>query len=143
MAISAFGTKLQIGDGTAPPNEVFTDIAEVLDISGPALALDTEDTTSHGSTGGWEEVIGTVLRSGDVTFDVNFIPTEGTHNAATGLIKDMVDKTKRNFKLIFPNAASTTWSFAAIVTGFSPSEPVVGKLSASVTLKLTGVPTLA
>jgi len=140
-AISAFGTLLKIGDGGSP--ESFTTIAEVKDISGPSLSLDTEDVTSHASSGGWEEHIGTILRSGEVSFDINFIPTHATHDASTGLIADMKNRTVRNFQLVFPDASSTTWAFSALVTGFEPSEPVAGSLGASVTLKLTGEPTLA
>ncbi len=139
-AISAFGTLLKIGDGGGP--ESFTAIAEVKDISGPRLSLDTEDVTSHSSPGSWEEHIGTVLRSGEVTFEVNYLPTHATHNASTGLIADMVNKTKRNFQLVFPDAGNTTWGLAALVTGFEPSEPVQGVLGASITLKITGQPSL-
>lgn len=140
-AISAFGTLLQIGDGGSP--ETFTTIAEVQDISGPSFSLDTAEVTSHGSTGGWKEYIGTLLDGGEVSFDINFLPTETTHGYASGLLKDMVNKTVRNFQIVFPDAASTTWTFAALITGFETSEPVGDQLSASVTLKITGQPTLA
>ena len=142
MAISSFGTLLKIGDG-ATPTEAFTTIAEVRDISGPALGLDTEESTNHSSTGGWEESVATILRSGEVTFEINFDPVGATHDDATGLIKDMTDKTLRNFELVFPDAATTTWSFAAYVTGFEPAAPVAGKLSASVTLKPSGAMSIA
>lgn len=141
QGISSFGTLLKLGDGGSP--EQFTTIAEVKDISGPALALDTEDATSHSSTGGWEEVVPTVLRSGEVTFDLNFAPTHATHNPATGLIADMVNRVRRDFQLVFPDAGHTTWQFSAYVTGFEPSAPVAGVLGAAVTLKVTGQPTLA
>jgi hypothetical protein len=140
-AISSFGTLLKIGDGGEP--ETFTTIAEVLDIGGPELELGTEESTSHDSPGGWREHVGTLLSAGEVTFDVNFIPTHATHNPSTGLIADMVNRVKRNFKLVFPDAAATTWSFAALVTKLGPAEPVEGKLEASVTLQVTGQPTLA
>jgi len=140
-AISSFGTLLKKGDGGTP--ETFTTIAEVLDVSGPELGLDTEEATNQGSTGGWEEHIGSILRSGLVTFSVQYVPTGATHNATTGLIADMVNRTRRNFQLVFPNGVSTTWSFAALVTKFAPKAPVKGKLTADVTLKLTGQPTLA
>lgn len=142
MGISSFGTLLKIGDG-ATPTENFTTIAEVLDIGGPSLGLDTEEITNHDSTGGWEEVIGTILRSGEVTFEINYDPAGATHDASTGLIADMVARTLRNFQLVFPDSGTTTWSFAAYVTGFEPGAPVAGKLSASVTLKPSGQPTLA
>ena len=140
-AISAFGTLLKIGDGGDP--ESFTTIAEVKDISGPSLSLATEEITNHSSPGGWREFIGTLLDAGEVTFDINFIPTHSTHNASTGLIADMVNKVKRNFQLVFPDAGNTTWNFTALITGFELSEPVEGTLSASVTLRITGQPTLA
>ncbi|MBW2084434.1 MAG: outer capsid protein Hoc [Deltaproteobacteria bacterium] len=140
-AISSFGTLLKIGDG-AEPTENFTTIAEVLDITGPSLSLDTEDVTSHDSTGGWEEHIGTILRSGEVTFDINYIPTHGTHDASTGLVADMMNRTLRNFQLVFPDAGQTTWSFSALVTGMEPSAPVAGRLQSSITLKISGQPTL-
>lgn len=141
-AISAFGTLLKIGDG-ATPTETFTTIAEVSNISGPGFSLDTTDVTNHSSPGGWEEAIPTILHAGEVSFDINFVPTDPTHGFSTGLLHDMVNRIKRNFQLVFPNAGNTTWSFAAFVTGFEPAEPVDDKLSASVTLKLTGQPTLA
>lgn len=140
-ALSAFGTQLQVGDGKTP--EQFTTIAEVTKIGGPKLSLDTEDVTSHDSQGGWEEAIGTVLRSGEVSLDINYVPVDPTHDAATGLISRMVARSVDNYKLVFPDTGSTEWSFAALVTGFELDAPHDGKLAASVTLKVTGQPTLA
>jgi predicted secreted protein len=141
-AIASFGTLLQIGDGGTPEN--FTTIAEVRDISGPSLELDVEEVTSHDSPGGWEEVVGTILHGGEVEFDINFIPTETTHrDAAGGLLRDMKNRTLRNFKLVFPDPGNTTWRFAALVTNFEPEASVDGSLSASVTLRISGQPTLA
>jgi len=138
-AISAFGTLLQRGDGADPEN--FTPIAEVLDIKPPALSADTEEVTHQGSPDGWKEYIVTLLDGGEVSFDINFIPTDTTHNAAAGLLADYSARTKRNWKVVFPDG--TAWQFAAYVTGFEPDAPVGGKLAASVTLKVTGKPTLA
>ena len=140
-AISAFGTLLKIGDGGGSEN--FTTIAEVTNISGPGFALETTEVTNHSSTGGWREYIATLLDAGEVSFDINFIPTEATHSYSSGLIKDMVNKTKRNFKLVFPNAGNTTWTFSAFVTSFEPAAATDAQLSASVTLKITGQPTLS
>lgn len=142
MGISAFGTLLKIGDGGSP-TESFTTIAEVTSIGGPALSLDPIETTHHASTGGWREFIGGLLDGGEVSFDINYDPVGATHDASTGLIADMVARTVRNFQLVFPDTGNTTWSFAALVTSFEPSEPVDDKLAASVTLKVSGQPTLA
>ncbi len=140
MALSGFGTLLKIGDGGSPEN--FTTIAEVQDIGGPAFSLDAVEITHHGS-GGWREYIAGLLDAGEISFDLNFEPTETTHGYTAGLLKDMTDKTTRNFQLVFPDAGNTTWEFAALITGFEVNEPVGDKISASITLKITGQPTLA
>jgi len=118
--------------------------AQVTNISGPGLSLDTEDVTSHDSTGAWEEVVGTILRSGEVTMDIVYDPAHATHkNAAGGLLYDLAARTQIDtFHLIFSDAATTDWTFSAFVTGFEPSAPVGGALTASVKFKLTGQPTL-
>jgi hypothetical protein len=139
-AISSFGVLVKKGDGGSP--EVFATIAELLDIEGPSLELDTEEVTSHASTDGWAEYIGTILDAGEVTFDVNYVPTNATHNASTGLIKDMVNRTKRNFQIVFSDSGNTTWAFTALVTKMGPAAPVRGALRGSVTLRITGKPTL-
>jgi predicted secreted protein len=140
----AFGTLLQVGDGGSP-TESFTTIAEVKDISGPDISIDTEDITPHDAVGGWEEFIPTILRSGEITFDLNFVPSDSLHGdfSGTGLIDALKNRTKKNYQLVLPTSPTYTWSFAAYVTGFSNSEPVGGVLGASVTLKVTGVLALA
>lgn len=140
-AIAAWGTLLKIGDGEV--SETFTTVAEVMTGSGPELGQDTEDVTSHDSTNAWEEHVGTILRSGEISMGLNYVPTGATHDASTGLIADMEARTVRNFQLVFADDSSTTWSFAALVTGFSPTWDADGKLGADVTLKVTGEPTLA
>ena len=117
--------------------------AQVSNISGPGLSLDTEDVTSHDSTGAWEEVVGTILRSGEITMDIVYDPAGPTHaNVANGLLADLIARTViATFHLTFSDAV-TIWDFSALVTGFEPSAPVGGSLTASVKFKLTGQPTL-
>ena len=140
-ALSSFGHLLKIGDGAG--TEVCTTIAEVLDVNGPDLSLDTEEVTSQTSANGYDEHIGTILRGGEVTLDINYIPTDGTHDESTGLISVMQTKTKNNFQLVMTDSGTTTWDFAALVTKFSPTAPVVGALRASVTMKISGKPVLS
>ena len=135
---AGYGTQLfrgTSGAGTAYVN--------VMNISGPGLSLDTEDVTSHDSTNAWEEVVGTILRSGEVSFDIVYDPADATHkNAANGLLADLLARTSTLFTLVFPDTATTEWAFNALVTGFEPSAPVDGALTAAVTLKPTGDVTL-
>ena len=139
-ALAAYGVLLKIGNGAT--SETFTTIAEVRDISGPELELEAKEVTSHDS-GGWREYIGTLLTGGEVSFDLNFIPSNATQNYSAGLLKDMTDRTKRNFQIIFPTTSPTTWAFTALVTAFKPSAAVEDELTAEVSLQITGAPTLA
>lgn len=136
--INAFGTKLYRG-GTAG-----TAIAQVDNITGPGLKLNTLDVTNHDSTGGWQEFIGGLKDGGDVKLDINYDPAGATHKAAAGgLLTDLTAGTALAYALKFPDAATTTWTFSAIVTSFEPKAPANNKLTASVTLKVTGVVTPA
>jgi len=136
-ALSSFGTLMKIGDGDEPEN--FTTIAEVLDINGIGFTLDTTDITSHDSPDAIEEVIPGILRTDPITFTIQFVPTEATHSYSTGLLADMMNRTKRNFQMVFPDAAATTWTAACYVTKFSTRAPVSGALQADVELKPTNV----
>lgn len=135
--ISAFGTTLKIGDGATP--EVFSAIAEVTNVGGPGMSMDTVDITSHGSAGGWKEYAGGLLDGGEIKLELNFLPGNTSQQSLSTALSA---RSKKNFKLVFPDTPATTWSFAAFVTNFEPSAPVDGKLGASVTLKITGQPTL-
>lgn len=118
-------------------------VAQVRSISGPGLSVDTVDVTSHDSLEAWEEVVPTILRSGEVTLEIIYDPAEATHkNSSGGLLADLVGRAAVTYNLKFPDLATTTWSFSAFVTGFEPSGVVDGELMANVTLKLTGKPTL-
>lgn len=142
QALAAYGTLLKIGDGAGP--EVFTTIAEISNLGGPALSQDPIDVTHHSSPGAWKEFVGGLLDGGELSAELNFIPTEATHrDASGGLLNDLKNRTLRNFELVFPDGGATTWSFSAFITGFEIGAPVDGKLSASMTIKLSGQPTLA
>lgn len=143
---AAYGTKLEMGRGdTNPGPETFDIIAQVQNIGGPGLALDTEDVTTHDQSTAWEEVCATILRTGEVSLDLVYDPNDDTHDKAggRGMVDKLYDKTLSNFKLTFPSTAAVVWSFAAYVTGFEPTAPHDGALTASATLKISGAPTLA
>lgn len=147
----AGGTVLSMSDMATTPT--FAAIAQVIGITPPALTLDTEDVTDNDSKNGWEEVIGTILRSGEVGLNVHMDPAESSH---TDLMTAMVNRKKTDFKLGFPDGTgtdsdsdgidddATTWEFSALVTGFEIDEAAHdGKLTASITLKVTGEPIIS
>ncbi len=142
LARSAFGTLLKVGNGVTP-TEVFTTLAEVKSLGGISITRDRVDVTNHSSTGSWEEFIGTLLRTGEITAGILWVPAHATHNLTTGILGRLVNTdTRVNFQIAFPGG--TVWSFSALVTGFSLGAMDVGSaMEATVTLKPSGPMTLA
>ncbi len=139
-ALGAYGTLIKIGDGGGG-GEVFTTIAEVNSIKGPGQELETIDSTSHSSPGAFREYIAGLLDAGEISLELNYIPTSATHHWTTGVVADQINRTKRNFQLVWPDATNTTLTIACFVTKFDPEAEVDGKLGAKIDLKITGQPT--
>lgn len=134
-AITGYGVILK-RNGTA--------IAEITMINPPALKRGTYEKSHHASPARWQEFGKGLKDGGDVSFDINYIPTNATHNASTGILADFADDTgNATYDIVFPDDLSTTWSFAGIVTEFAPKPTREGKTAASVKIKVAGQPTLA
>lgn len=134
-AIAGPGFSFQIGDGGSPEN--FTTVLNVKDIKGGGYKTDVVDITNQSSPGNSEEIIPTLLRTVDITFDVNWDDTETTHNDTVGLQALVKNRTKRNMHVLRPDGLHG-WSFAGYVVGFDPNRPVSGVQVASVTVKRVG-----
>lgn len=133
---SSFGTALTKG---AYPG---VEVAQVTNISGLNVSLDTTDVSEHDGTG-WEEHVATILRSGTVTIDIVYDPDNATHkNASGGLLYDLANRVNGTWNIVYPTTPVKYITFTGFVTGFTPSAPVDGALTASVTLKPTGAVTL-
>ena len=141
-AIAAIGTLLKGGNGASP--ETFTTVAEVLSVSGPSMTAETIDVTNHDSANATREFLTSFKDGGEVSFSINYIPSNATHkNATGGLLDAYVNRTLRNWQLVFPTSPTTTWSFAGLITAFSPTANIDTQLMADVTIKVSGQPTLA
>lgn len=141
-AFLAQGTLLQYDDTTPPIT-----ISEVRSIRGPTGRRDLVDVTNHESQGGYREFINGLNDAGELTFDINYIPTDGTHDATSGLLADFDSGLRRDFRLVFPDGAAgtptTAWTFQGVVNGFEVTAAIDDALIASVTIKITGAPTFA
>ena len=159
----AFGTELRVKDGftattqvtttigsTVPDSTDFTgSLASVSNISGPSLSLDVVDVTSHDSTDRWEEVVPTILRTGEIGFDLIFDPGADNHDKVRTA---MIGRLKNSFALVFPDGtvldatptspdtSKTAWFFDAYVTSFQVQTGTDGPIMASVGMKITGKP---
>ena len=122
--------------GVAPVN-----IAQITNIGGPGLTLDTEDVTTHDQATAWETVVATILRTGEMTLDIVYDPAGATHYyAAGGILYRLANKQYTWFDLTF--SSTYDWKFSGYITAFEPGAPVEGALTATVGIKITGAPTL-
>ncbi len=142
----AINTLLKIGYGSP---EVFSVIANVGDLSGPSLSAAVVDVTSHSTGTPWREKIVTLLDGGDIQLPLFFIPSSPGnqnpfgHDGTNGLLAVFTSRTLKNYEMVFPDQAQTTYSFQAYISKFNFKEPVAGVIAADVTFTITGEPTFA
>jgi len=123
--------------GTATPKtESFTKVVEVGDLKGPGLSRDTIDATTHDSPDDWEEFIVGIKKGGEVTYPVNWVPSDPTHDNVTGLWAAWEDGVLRNWRIV-PPISGVYLQFAALVTDIGPSFPVNDKLQADLSMKVS------
>jgi hypothetical protein len=132
------GTSIWVGNGASP--EVFTEIGKVKSISGPSFSVSFVDTTTHQTEGNFKETAAVLCEAGDLSFAVNYDPSDPTLAPATGLYSKMQDLERANYQLRFPPSDSeeTRMNFAAYVASHPMTFPVDGIVEANITLKIDG-----
>lgn len=116
-----------------------TPIAELKDITPPALTRKPIDTTTHNSDDD-SYVVG-IRRKGELSFMINFLPSgEASHDANGGLLTAWADGSKDLYEIDFPDGA--VWSFSGFVSNIAAKQPVDGVQEASVSIRPSGGQTL-
>lgn len=134
MANEQIGLGAAINRGDAASPEVFTEIGNVTNITGPGLALETKDVTNLGTTTARTFIPG-LVDSGEISIEINW---DGSSTQITGLRTDLTSKVARNFTITFPDSPVTTAAFTAYVTSFSITTTTEDTITASVAMKITG-----
>lgn len=126
---------------TITPGTTFETIANVTGIKGPDRKRETIDVTAHDSPGGWMEFLGGLKDGGEIQLDLNYDPAEVTHDIDT----DFDDTAPRNYRIvILPGTDEEwTWSISGVMTDLGDEFPYDDKMTRSMTVKVTGKPTLA
>lgn len=134
-ASTGFGVLLKVGDGGSP-TEAFTTIDGEFRLSQPpGYSRDAIDASHTASPDQFREYIAGMMDAGEVQGELNFVP------AVSDAIVALIVAGKQNYQILFPGVA--TWTFAAICTNYQVSTPFDDKMTASVTFKVSGKPTLA
>ena len=140
LGVSAHGTIVAV---QLTPGAAFTNIAELGDITPPALTRNEFDATTQDKD--IDNYVLGVLRRGAFTVPVNWLPLDSTHSASTGVLKLLKDNTVTGWRIRFPTAAggaAVDWIMSGQVQGMVPKAPVDGKLSADITLRFSGLMTI-
>lgn len=132
MPIVAMGTKLRKGA---------TAIASLTSIDGVGVSSDSIETTALDNESGYRTFVTSLKDAGEVSLSGHFDFT--AHNP---LLADFEDGSVDTYTIEFPDVGTTTgttWTFSAVVTGFSTSVELEDLISFEATLKVSGRPTLA
>ena len=141
-AILGKGAVLQMSDSTLT---AFSSIAELRDAPIPQLQGDRIDVTTHDSPGFVRQFVSGLDDLPAVTFNVNWLPNNATHDETTGLLSVQRSKAIRVFKVTLPTAVSPTkvFTFSGQVLQFNPTIPVDNVMQAAIQLQPSAAPTIA
>lgn len=121
-AIIGTGILLKAGDGAAP--EAFVTVAEIVALKIPALSRNEVDVSNHNE--GEEAKILGMLRKGQLTGTLNWLPTDLTHSATgQGMLADILANRKRNWRIEIPPDGLPRWTMPARVQLFDVQEVTV------------------
>lgn len=137
LAFDGYGITFGIGDGSS--SEVFTDVAEVIDVDGPGYSKDTIDVSHTTSPNKYREFIDGFKDGGEVSLAMNF-----TQASFASLLAKYESDGLDNFLITIPDDNYTTKptiQISAIITGIEPKYSAEDKVTASVTFKVSGKPT--
>lgn len=133
-AFSGVGTTFSRSEtGSSGGGTSYSTIAEINSIDGPNMSRDTIDVTSLDSTGGYREFITSFRDGGEVTLEMNF-----TLDGYDGMKADFESSDKIWYKIILNDTGATEFEFEGLVTALGLGIPLDDKVTASVTIKISG-----
>jgi len=140
--VAALGIVVQFGTTTGTTTSAT--LANVTNVSGMDSDAEEIDVTAHDSSGAYREFVPSFIDAGEVSFDINFDPRNATHRATSGGILWLRDqRIIAPFKIKFPGTPTDSVSFMGFVKSVPFDGPFDDKLSATVTVRVSGSATWA
>ncbi len=124
-----YGVLLKMLTSTGP--DVYTILGNQRDVTPPGLSVDMVDATHNASPDTTEEVIPGIVRTGDISFQLEYNPV----GATTALIEGAV-RVLKTFRSVWPDGRYI--QFQGYFTEFAPEAPTEDKQMAAVTIKRSG-----
>jgi predicted secreted protein len=127
-AVSGVGTTFKRWNGT-----IYVALAEVNSITGPSMTRAFLDVTSLDSTGGYREFITGFRDAGTISLKMNFTPA-----SYAAMKEDFQSPVVNQYLITLSDPAHSELEFEGLVTELPLSIPTDDKISADVTIKITG-----
>ncbi len=122
-----------LGAGNAASPEVFTTIAQLVNIGEVGVERSLIDTTNLAST--IREYKGAIPDGTEVDFDFQYDPD----NAQQTALKTRLDaNTTINYRVTLSDSPATTFTFAGLVVSWKISNPIDNIVPLAVRIKVTG-----
>lgn len=138
QAMIAYGSKWSLetvdSPNQSPPD--WHEMGEVFNITPPNAQVDDVDVTHNQSPNRTREFIAGLNDPGEASFEINWVPGSATDTIINAL-KDA--GTVVSHKIDFPNGLY--WEFTGYVKGFEPTMQTEDKMTATVTVKVSGAVT--
>jgi len=124
------------GHGTTLVGGSTGTVANVISITGPNQTRDSIDVSTMDSTSAFREFISGMLDPGEITFDVNYA---GAAAGEANSLNTALTAAAETWTITFPDTSS--WACSGFVTALGFGDPFDDKITQSVTIKFSGVPT--
>lgn len=131
-----YGSLYEIHNGLSPG--AFVAVAEVYNLTPPSFTPDKIDATHMQSPNRTREFIPGLIDPGEAEFEMNFVPGSASDLRIQALL---LSGEVLQHRITFPNAA--TWTYLAYVAGYVPAAPTDDRMTATVTVALSGTVAVA
>ena len=131
-AIATFNTSLYLGGPTSPPSYVLQ--GRIGNIKFAGVSIDMVDVSNQTSTA--HRMLGTLLKSGDLTFDLYWEPAS-TQDIALFALIITAPPALQQWKVTWAlGTDGTQWLFNGYLSKFTPDASVGKALTASCTISI-------
>lgn len=138
-AVPGHGASLAVELDPVGSQGTFTVVGELADVKPPTLMRTATETTIHNEN--IDSQITGVLRRDPMTFTINFIHDNTTHDHTAGIMKLLIDNTVAGWRYRGPGgtAGDDEWIMSGQIESFDRTVPArEGVQTADVSVRLSG-----
>ncbi len=129
---------IDVGTGTTISFGTSGFSAYILEVGGPGISREVVDTTHMGTTGGKTYRPGDLYDGGELSLSVAF---DGSISPPM-LAGEQPETITVTWPIPAGLSTGAIWSFSGFMSNYTPTSPIEDKMTASVTVKVTGSITL-